>query len=72
MQKTRFRNKFLKIPTNQNRLIYTRQRNFCLLLLRIEKREYFANLNEKDITDNRTSCHTVRLSSWMKLNLEEI
>ena len=53
MQRTRLRNKFLKNPTNQNRLSYTKQRNFCLSLLRKEKKEYFENLNEKDITDNR-------------------
>ena len=53
MQRTRLRNKFLKNPTNQNRLSYTKQRNFCLSLLSKEKKEYFANLNEKDITDNR-------------------
>ena len=34
MQRTRLRNKFLKNPTNQNRLSYTKQRNFCLSLLR--------------------------------------
>ena len=60
LQRTRFRNKFLKNPTTENRLIYNRQRNFCLSLLRKEKREYFANLNEKDITDNRTFWHIVK------------
>ena len=59
MQRTRFRNKFLKNPTTENRLIYNRQRNFCLSLLRKGKREYFANLNKKDITDNRTFWHIV-------------
>ena len=53
MQRTRLRNKFLKNPTNQNRLSYTKQRNFCLSLPRKKKKEYFAKLNEKDITDNR-------------------
>ena len=53
MQRTCFRNKFLKNPTTENRLIYNRQRNFCLSLVREEKREYFGNLNETDITDNR-------------------
>ena len=60
MQRTRFRNKFLKNPTTENRLIYNRQGNFCLSLQRKEKTEYFANLNEKDITDNRTFWHIVR------------
>ena len=53
MQRTRFRNKFLKNPTDQNKLIYNKQRNFCVSLLRKEKKEYFAKLNEKDITDKR-------------------
>ena len=61
MQRTHFRNNFLKVLTNQDRLFYTRQRNFCSLLLRKEKKEYFANLNEKDITNSSKSWHTVKL-----------
>ena len=38
MQRTRPRNKFLKNPANQNRLSYTKQRSFCLSLLRKEKK----------------------------------
>ena len=60
MQRTPFRNKFLKNATTEKRLIYNRQRNFCLSLLRKEKREYFANLNEKGITDNRMFWHIVK------------
>ena len=66
MQRTHFRNKFLKNPTTENRLIYNWQRNFCLSLLRKEKKEYFANLNEKDITDNRTFGALSNLSSQIK------
>ena len=51
MQRTRFRNKFLKISTDQNKLIYNKL--IYVFLLRKEKKEYFAKLNEKDITDNR-------------------
>ena len=57
MQKTRFRNKFLKNPTDENKLIYNKQRNFCVSFLRKEKKEYFAKSNEKDITDNRKFWH---------------
>ena len=60
MQRTRFRNKFLKNPTDQNKLIYNKQRNLCVSLLRKEKKEYFAKLYEKDITDNRKFWHTVK------------
>ena len=59
--KTHFSNKFLKILTNQDRLFYTRQRNVCLLPLRKGKREYSANPNEKDITNDSKSWHTVKL-----------
>ena len=53
MQRTRFRNKFLKNTTDQSKLIYKKQRNFCVSLLRKEKKEYCAKPNEKDITDKR-------------------
>ena len=53
IQRTRFRNKLLKNLTDQNKLIYNKQRNFCVSLLRKQKKKYFAKLNEKDITDNR-------------------
>ena len=38
MERTRFRNKYLKNPLDENRLVYTRQINFRLRLLREEKR----------------------------------
>ena len=60
MQRTHFRNKFLKNATDQNKLINNKQRNFCVSLLRKEKKEYFAKLNENDITDNRKFWHTVK------------
>ena len=38
MVRTRLRNKFLKNPTIENKLAYTKQRNFCVSLLRKVKR----------------------------------
>ena len=60
MQRTRFRKIFLKNPNDQNKLLYNKERNSCVPLLRKEKKEYFARLNEKDITDNRKFWHTVK------------
>ena len=54
MERTRLRNTFLKNPIVANKLAYTNQRNFCVSRLRKVKREYFANLNEKNITDNKS------------------
>ena len=61
MERTRFRNRFLKNPTDENRLAFTRQRNFCASLLKKEKKQYFAKLNEKNITDNSKFWRTVEL-----------
>ena len=46
----RFRNRFLKNPTDENRLAFTRERKFCLSLPRKDNKQYFAKLNEKNIT----------------------
>ena len=54
MERTRLRNTFLENPTVANKLAYTKQRNFCVSLLRRNvKREYIANLNVNNISDNR-------------------
>ena len=60
MERTRLRNKFLKNPTIENKLAYTKQRNFCVSLLRKVKKECFSNINEKNITDNRKFWQTVK------------
>ena len=60
MQRTRLRNKFLKNPSEENKLLSNKQRNFCVSLLRKEKKEYFSKINEKDISDNRKFWQTVK------------
>ena len=60
MQRTKLRNKFLKDPSAENKFSYNKQRNWCVSLLRKEKKKYFANLNEKDITDNKKFWQTVK------------
>ena len=58
MQRTKLTNKFLKDPSAANKFSYSKQRNWCVSLLRKEKKKYFANLNEKDITDNKKCWQT--------------
>ena len=53
MQRSNLRNIFLKSRTEENRNDYTKQRNLCVTLLRKSKREFYGNLNEKKICDNR-------------------
>ena len=60
MQRTKLRNKFLKDPSAENKFSYNKQRNWCVSLLRKEKKKYFANLNEEDITDNKKFWQTIK------------
>ena len=60
MTRSRLRNKYLKHKTEENRLLYTQQRNKCVSLLRKTKINYYGNLNEKDITDNKKNRKTVK------------
>ena len=53
MQRSNLRNIFLKSRTEKNRNGYTKQRNLCVTLLRKSKREFYGNLNEKKICDNK-------------------
>ena len=63
--------KFLKDLTKHNKISYTKQRNWCISLLRKEKKEYFVNLNEKDIIDNKKFWQTVRPFLSEKLKSRE-
>ena len=53
MTRTRVRNRFLKNRSNGNRDLFRKQRKLCVSLLRKSKKDYFSNLNEKQITDNK-------------------
>ena len=60
MTRTRLRNRFLKNRSNRNRELFRKQRNLCVSLLRKSKKDYFSNLNEKQITDNKRFWKTVK------------
>ena len=72
-----FRNKYLGNKTDENKRKYTRQRNYCVSLLRKTKREYYSNLDVKNITDNKTFWKIVKpflldkVTSTQKITLTE-
>ena len=51
---SRIRNKFLMEKTAFSRKTCTKQRNYCLQLIRESKIKCFSNLNVKNITENKT------------------
>ena len=60
INRARFRNQFIKNRTDQNRSRYIKQRNYCASLLRKVKTQYHSNLNERNVTDNKTFWKTVK------------
>ena len=70
MLRTKLRNKFLKNRSNENKKNCVKQRNHCVSLLRKMKREYYSNLDEKNVCDSKTFWKTVKpmLSKKIKSN----
>ena len=57
--RSKLRNKFLKSRSNKNREAYKKQRDFCVSLLRQNKKDCFENLDIKSVTDNKMSWKAV-------------
>ena len=53
MKKSKLRNKYLCERTNEAKSLYNKQRNLYVSIVRKNKRDYFGNLNNKNVTDNR-------------------
>ena len=53
MKRSCLRNIYLKNRADNNKREYNKQRNYSVSLLRKTKTNYYANLDEKDLTDNK-------------------
>ena len=60
MKRPRLRNKFLRDRTDYSREQYKNQRNLCVSLLKKAKKDHFANLDTKSVTDNKKFWQTVK------------
>ena len=60
MKRSRLRNNFLRNRTEENKILYNKQRNYCVSLLRKSKRGYYENLNIKNVTDNKLFWKSVK------------
>ena len=70
MRKTRLRNKFIDSKTDVDRIAYNKQRNYCVSLIRKEKKTYHSNLNIRDVTDNKIFWRKVKPYFSEKVNLQ--
>ena len=60
MKRTRLKNSFNKMRTNENRAACKKQRNLCVKILRQNKKLYYAQLDPKVVSDNKKFWKTVK------------
>ena len=60
MNRSMLRNKYLKCLTNDNKVRYNKQPNYCTSLLRREKKFFYNNTDLSLITDNKKFWKTVK------------
>ena len=60
MTRPRLRNRYLRQPSQENKLAYKFQRNVCTGLLRKRKRTYYSKLDVEDISDNKKFWNTIK------------
>ena len=70
MRRTSLRNKFIDSKTDVDRIAYNKQRNYCVSLIRKEKKAYYSNLNIRDVKDNKTFWRKVKPLFSEKINLQ--
>ena len=52
-EEIRLRYNFMRNRTEKNKIVYDRQRNYSVSLLRKSKRKYYENANIKNLTDHK-------------------
>ena len=60
MKRSRLRNKYRKNQTVNNEVLYKKQRNLCVNLLKKVKTSYYENLKPSSISDNKMFWKTVK------------
>ena len=60
MKRTRLKNKLLKNRNNYNKKEFSKQRNYCVSVVRKSKKLHYSNLDEKKITDDKTFWKTIK------------
>ena len=53
MKRSKLRNKYLRERTNEAKSLYNKQSNLFVSILHKNKRDYFENLSNKIVSDNR-------------------
>ena len=53
MTRSRLRNRYNRNPSEENLLLYKKQRNFCVKLSKTTKKDYYKNIKINKVIDNK-------------------
>ena len=70
MHRSKLKNNYYKNPTDMNWGLFKKQRNYCVGLLKREKRNYYSNLDLKIFADSRKFWQTVKPLFSEKANVK--
>ena len=71
MRRSYLRNKYLKDRTTVNKQNYKRQRNLCVSILRQTKKDYYENIDECNVIDNKKFWNSMKPLFSNKNNTKE-
>lgn len=57
--RSKLRNKYRKAKSEKDKKRYNKQRNYCVILLRLKKQNYYGSLDISQITDNKNFWKTI-------------
>ena len=73
MKRSSLEHKYYKTPSNDNNKAYRKQKKICSRLNKKERKKYYANLDIRNITDNKKFWKTVKpLFSEKAQNVQKI
>ena len=62
MKGSRLKNRFPKNRSKFNEIRFNKQRNLCFSFKKKKWDDYFSDLNEKDVTDNKQFWRTLKIN----------
>ena len=66
MKRSKLRNNYSRNKIDANRMLYKKQRNYCVSLLRKSKTNYYVKLDEKKVSDDKLFWNVIKPSLWDK------
>ena len=58
--RSRLENRYYRLKTEESKICYKKQKNYCSRLYKKERKKFYENLDQKNITDNKKFWKTMK------------